>query len=86
MKKAYLLAVVAVASVSGVASAATLVSAAVFGSVNNTVWATANAPGTTAGNYTLFLQNPTLGAFLNPNDEQINYTTQPGTNYAFLGR
>jgi hypothetical protein len=66
-----------------IASAATLISAAVKGPTG-TVWATANAPGTNPGNYTLFLQNPGLGNFLNPNDEQINYTVQPGINYAFL--
>ena len=84
MKKAYLLAACAVASISYSANALTLVSAAVFGSVNSTVWGTANAPGTSAGNYTLFLQNPGLGNFINPNDEAVNVAVQPGTNYAFL--
>ena len=84
MKKMYLLAAVAAGSIACSANALTLVSAAVFGSVNGTVWATANAPGTNTGNYTLFLQNPGLGNFLNPNDEQINYSVQNGSNYAFL--
>ena len=84
MKKAYLLAAAAIAAVASSANAVTLVSAAVFGSNGQTIWATANAPGSVDQNYTLFLQNPTLGAFLNPNDEAINYTVKSGTNYAFL--
>lgn len=84
MPKTYLLAACAAVSLSCAANAATLISAAVFGSVNNTVWGTANAAGTTASNYTLFLQNPGLGNFLNPNDEQIGYAARDGDNYAFL--
>ena len=84
MKKTLLITAAAVTTIASSANAATLVSAAIFGSLGQTVWGTANAPGTSTGNYTLFLQNPTLGAFLNPNDEQINYTTHAGGNYAFL--
>lgn len=84
VKKTYLLAAVAVATLTGSANAATLVSAAVFGSLGQTIWATANAPGSVPENYTLFLQNPGLGDFLNPQDQQISYATQPGVNYAFL--
>lgn len=89
MKKTYLLAAVAAATLTSAANAATLISAAVFGTTiagldTGTVWTTANAPGTNTSNYTLFLQNPGLGNFLNPNDEAISYTTQAGNNYAFL--
>jgi hypothetical protein len=84
MPKTYLLAACAAAALSCPANALTLISAAVFGSANNTVWATAGAPNTVASNYTLFLQNPTLGAFLNPNDEAIHFNAPEGTNYAFL--
>lgn len=84
MKKAYLLAAVAAASLATSANALTLVSAAVFGSLGQTVWATAGAPGSTAGNYTLFVSNPGLGDFLNPQDQALNYNVTNGTNYAFL--
>lgn len=84
MKKSYLLAACAAALPAAGANAATLISAAVFGSSGTTIWATANAPGTTAQNYTLFLQNPGLGNFLNPNDQAISYAAQDGDNYAFL--
>ncbi|CAM3031261.1 PEP-CTERM sorting domain-containing protein [Sphingomonas antarctica] len=84
MKYSHLLAACAAVLVACPAQAATLISAAVFGSTNNTIWATANAPGTTSGNYTLFLQNPGLGNFLNRNDEAISYAAHAGDNYAFL--
>lgn len=84
MKKAYLLAASAAALSASNANALTLISAAVFGSGGTTVWATANAPNTVAQNYTLFLQNPGLGNFLNPQDQAINYAAQNGVNYAFL--
>ncbi len=84
MKKIYLFAACAAALPVSAANAATLISAAVFGSNGTTVWATANAPNTNPQNYTLFLQNPGLGNFLNPQDEAINYAAQDGSNYAFL--
>lgn len=84
MKKIYLLAASAAALSATGANAVTLISAAVFGSSGTTIWATANAPNTVAQNYTLFLQNPGLGNFLNPQDQAINYAAQNGVNYAFL--
>lgn len=84
MNKSRLLAACAVAMTASSANAVTLISAAVFGSSGTTIWATANAPNTNAQNYTLFLQNPRLGDFLNPNDQAISVTANPGTNYAFL--
>ena len=84
MTKTYLLAACAAASLSCAANAATLISAAVFGSLGQTIWATANAPGTNAGNYTLFLQTPALGNFLNPNDQTIAYVPTAGSNEIFL--
>lgn len=84
MPKTYLLVACATAALSCPANALTVISAAVFGSTNNTVWATAGAPNTVSGNYTLFLQNPTLGAFVNPNDEAVHLAAQDGENYAFL--
>lgn len=84
MPKTYLLAACAAASLSCTANAATLISAAVFGSLGQTVWATANAPGTNPGNYTLFLQTPALGNFLNANDQAINYVPNAGDNEIFL--
>jgi hypothetical protein len=48
------------------ANALTLTNAAVTGP-SGTIWTTAHT-----GNYTLFLQTPNLGDFLNPNDESIS--------------
>lgn len=48
------------------ANALTLTNAAVTGPTS-TIWTTAQT-----GNYTLFLQTPNLGDFLNPNDESIS--------------
>ena len=48
------------------ASALTLTNAAVTGP-SGTIWTTGQT-----GNYTLFLQTPNLGDFLNPNDELIS--------------
>jgi hypothetical protein len=84
MKKIYLFAAAAAAMTAAGGNAATLISAAVFGSSGTTIWATANAPNSNPQNYTLFLQNPALGNFLNPHDEQINYAVREGDNYAFL--
>ena len=61
------LAALALASVATGASALTLTNAAVTGPTG-TVWTTAQT-----GNYTLFLQTPGLGDFLNPNDESISF-------------
>lgn len=66
MKK-FLLATVAVAAFATGANALTLTNAAVTGPTG-TIWTTAHT-----GNYTLFLQNPGLGDYLNPNDESINF-------------
>ena len=82
--KYYSLAAFAAVAFACPANAATLISAAVFGSAGTTIWASANAPGTNSGNYTLFLQNPTLGAFLNPHDEAISYAAHNGSNEVFL--
>lgn len=84
MRKILLIAASTAALSASSAHAVTLLSAAVFGSGGTTIWATANAPNTNPQNYTLFLQNPGLGNFLNPNDEAINYTVKDGLNYAFL--
>ena len=62
----FALPLVALASVASGASALTLTNAAVTGPTG-TIWTTAHT-----GNYTLFLQNPGLGDFLNPNDESIS--------------
>lgn len=67
MKKMLFAAVSALAMASS-ANALTLVSAEVTGSVNGTVWNTNNSDSF----YTLFLQNPGLGDYLNPNDEAIS--------------
>lgn len=67
MKKLMVATVSALALASG-ANALTLVDAQVTGSVNGTVWNTDNADSF----YTLFLQNPGLGDYLNPNDEAIS--------------
>ncbi len=60
-------AALALVSVASGASALTLTNAAVTGPTN-TVWTTAHT-----GNYTLFLQSPGLGDYLNPNDESISF-------------
>ncbi len=65
MKKILLAALAGSALASG-ANALTLTNAAVTGPTG-TVWTTAHT-----GNYTLFLQTPGLGDFLNPHDESIN--------------
>jgi hypothetical protein len=51
------------------ANALTLINAQVTGSANGTVWNTNNADSF----YTLFLQNPGLGDYLNPNDQAVNF-------------
>ena len=68
MKKMLLAAVAACALSSG-ANALTLVSAEVRGSGGATVWNTDNSDGF----FTLFLQNPGLGDFLNPNSEAVSF-------------
>lgn len=68
MKKIILLATVAALASATGANAATLIKASVTGPTG-TVWTTAP----TNGYYTLFLQNPALGDFLNPNNEAINF-------------
>ena len=60
------LAAFALVSAASGASALTLINAAVTGPTG-TIWTTANT-----GNYTLFLQTPGLGDFLNPNNESIS--------------
>ena len=65
MKK-ILLATVAIASLSSGANALTLIRADVTGPTG-TIWTTGQT-----GNYTLFLQTPGLGDFINPNDEAVN--------------
>jgi hypothetical protein len=67
MKKMLLATVAAVTLASG-ANALTLVQAEVRGSLGQTIWTTAQT-----GNYTLFLQAPGLGDFLNPNSEAVNF-------------
>jgi hypothetical protein len=62
-----LLTTMALASFATGANAITLTNAAVTGP-SGTVWNTAQT-----GNYTLFLQTPDLGDFLNPNDESISF-------------
>ncbi|KQT34986.1 hypothetical protein ASG29_02270 [Sphingomonas sp. Leaf412] len=57
------------------ASAADRLTSAVVTGPTGTVWDT-----TVNGFYTLFLQTPGLGDFLNPNDEAINFETTPGGN------
>lgn len=66
MKKMLLATVAAVTFASG-ANALTLISADVTGP-SGTIWTTRQT-----GNFTLFLQNPGLGDYLNPNDEPINF-------------
>ena len=60
------LAAAAFALVATGANALTLTNAAVTGPTG-TIWTTAQT-----GNYTLFLQTPNLGDFLNPNDESVS--------------
>ncbi|WP_242140781.1 PEPxxWA-CTERM sorting domain-containing protein [Sphingomonas sp. TREG-RG-20F-R18-01] len=67
MKLAYLLAAGAAFVAATSAEAATLISADVTGP-SGTIWTTRHT-----GNYTVFLQSPGLGNFLNPNDESINF-------------
>ncbi len=55
-----------------------IVSAEVTGA-SSTVWNT-----TVDGYYTLFLQNPGLGDFLNPNDEAISFEPMGGLNRVLL--
>ena len=66
MKK-MILAAVAVASMASGANALNLISADVTGNLGTTIWTTRQT-----GNYTLFVQTPNLGDFINPNDEPIN--------------
>ncbi len=74
-----LLAALSAASLATGANALTLTSAAVTGPTG-TIWTTAQT-----GNYTLFLQNPGLGDYLNPNDEPINLAVaQNGITRALL--
>jgi hypothetical protein len=60
------------------ANALTLTKAAVTGSTG-TIWTTGQT-----GNYTLFLQTPNLGNFLNPNDEPISRGIANDTITSFL--
>lgn len=77
MKK-MLLAAVAVATLTGSANAVTLIGAAVTGPTG-TVWDT-----TQNSFYTLFLQAPGLGDFINPNDEAISANVADGANRFLL--
>ena len=79
MKK-YLLAAAATLALSSSAHALTLVGAEVRGSNGQTIWTTFPT-----GNYTLFLQNPGLGDFLNPNGEQISLPVNVSTRALLAG-
>lgn len=65
MKKTVFVAL-ALASIATGANALSVTNAAVTGA-SGTIWTTAHT-----GNYTLFLQTPGLGDFINPHDESIN--------------
>ena len=78
MKKTHLLAAVAALAIAGEANAASLISADVTGP-SGTIWTTRQT-----GNYTLFLQTPGLGDYINPNDEAINQTVTSGINRFLL--
>ncbi|MFS0737298.1 PEPxxWA-CTERM sorting domain-containing protein [Sphingomonas sp. 1P06PA] len=79
MKMTHLFATAAMALATATgANAANLISADVTGP-SGTIWTTRDT-----GNYTLFLQTPGLGDFLNPNDEAINYTPAEGINRVLL--
>ncbi|MFS0735467.1 PEPxxWA-CTERM sorting domain-containing protein [Sphingomonas sp. 1P06PA] len=64
--------------ISAGANAANLISADVTGP-SGTIWTTRDT-----GNYTLFVQTPGLGDFLNPNDEALNVTPTEGANRFLL--
>lgn len=78
MKKLLLLSTVAALAIGSSAQAANLISAAVTGPTG-TIWDT-----TSNSFYTLFLQQPGLGNFLNPNDEAINANVTTGINRFLL--
>ncbi len=88
MKYAYLLTAVAACAVATSASALTIISATVRGQAagvnSGTVWTAGDPAGTNSQNYTLFLQTPNLGDYLNPNDEAIALTPVLGENRVFL--
>lgn len=79
MMKALAAAVSAIALASS-AQALTLIDAQVTGSVNGTVWNTTSADTF----YTLFLQTPGLGNFLNPNDQAISLNVGSEINNVLL--
>lgn len=83
MKKMILAAAVAAASLAGSANALTLVGATVTGPTG-TVWRTSGSSIGNTGNYALFLARPTQSAFLNPNNEAISQTVDPGSTRYFL--
>ncbi len=76
MVKAFLLASAAIAASATAAQAADVLTSAAVTGPTGTVWDTDN----TNTFYTLFLQAPGLGDFLNPNDEAISSTVVPGSN------
>lgn len=78
MKKLLLLSTVAALAIGSSAQAANLISAAVTGPTG-TIWDT-----TSNSFYTLFLQQPGLGNFLNPNDQAINAAVTTGNNRFLL--
>ena len=78
MKKLLLLSTVAAMAIGSSAQAANLISAAVTGPTG-TIWDT-----TSNSFYALFLQQPGLGNFLNPNDEAINANVTTGNNRFLL--
>jgi hypothetical protein len=79
MKKIFLASIAAFA-MAGSANAVTLVNATVSGATSGGVWDATN----TTGFWTLFLQNPGLGDFLNPQDQNINFSLASGQNRFLL--
>lgn len=78
MTRTLLTSAIALAAIPSLANAAPTINAVQVTGASGTVWNT-----TADGFYTLFLQTPALGDFVNPNDESIN-TMLSGSETRFL--